>query len=199
VITVAEARARGIPLPSDDLVAQDIVDEWEAWLARRIGPLDGSRSETFYVGISTTDSKLSLRRFTDDVTLTDGGHSVADDQFRLVDNGAAVTHTYAAANQYWTGPYVTATYEPNDAAEVRRVLYQLLALAMDEHADGPYASETLGDYAYSKGSSASQAVATRATLVASLLPRRDAAGTLHSISRGAEADDPVINRSEPVA
>jgi hypothetical protein len=75
-ITLADARARGISLPSDDDVAQDIIDEQAAWLARRIGLLEGERTETFYVGLSATHGTLGLRRPTDTVVLTDAGATV---------------------------------------------------------------------------------------------------------------------------
>jgi len=76
MITLVEARDRGIELPADDVVAQDIIDEQEAWLARRIGPLEGPRTETFYVGVAATYGKLGLRRYTDLVTIVDGGYTV---------------------------------------------------------------------------------------------------------------------------
>lgn len=197
MITIAEARARGIALPSDDAVAQNIIDETEAWLARRIGPLDGERTETFYVGVSAAHGKLSLRRYTDSVDVTDGGSAVAAGHYRLVDNGSAIHLKYAAPSQWWTGPYVEVTYTPNDEDEVRRVLFMLLAMAVDEHADGPYQSETIGDYSYTKGSASSLAGSgTRGALADSILPKRDAATTLHSVSRPLHRGDQIINLPE---
>jgi len=90
VITLSEARARAIPLPLDDGVAQDIIDEQEAWLARRIGPLEGSRTETFHVGLGATGGKVGLRRPTSSVAVVDGGATLATDRTRLAYTRAVV-------------------------------------------------------------------------------------------------------------
>src|SRR5690349_22994995 len=123
--TLAEVRARGITLPTDDDAAQGIIDEQVAFLTRKIGPLWGTRDETFYVGLAATHGKLGLRRYTDEVTVTDGGVAVTSSHYRLVDNGASILFTYSAPSRWWTGPYVVATYVPNDEDEVRRVLFGL--------------------------------------------------------------------------
>jgi hypothetical protein len=199
MLTPEAARERGVALPTDDAVAQDIIDEWEAWLARRIGPLEGSRTETFYVGISATYGKLGLRRYTSSVAVTDGGVMVDTDHYRLVDNGGSVVRKYESPSQWWTGPYVAATYTPNDEAEVRRVLLTLLKMAVDPHADSPYNSEQIGQYSYSKGGSqgAANVAGQRAALASSLLPKRDPMTTIIlSSGRGLLPDDPVINRAE---
>jgi hypothetical protein len=197
VITLSEARARDIQLPLDDGVAQDIIDEQEAWLARRIGLLEGERTETFYVGVSATPGKLALARYTDSVEVTDGGTAVDAAHFRLVDNGSAIVRTYVSPRRWWMGPYVEATYEPNDGTEVRRVLFLLLGFAVDEHADSPYDSERIGDYAYSKGGASGRATeGSRAALADSLLPKRDPATSIVAASRRLRAYDPVINRPE---
>jgi hypothetical protein len=197
VITVEEARARGIlSLPVLDVTAQQIVDEQEAWLARRIGPLEGERTETFYVGQLMTHGKLGLRRYTDEVDLTDGTVVVDEDDFRLVDNGSAVVRSHTAIRRWWSGPYVSAMYNPNDYNEVRRILFDLVSLAAAPV--GPYNSESIGDYSYSHGLPGSQTDAqTRAALVSALLPKRDAAFTISAVSRSLRYGDPVINRAEP--
>lgn len=191
--TLEEYRGRGIALPADDLVAQDIVDGEEAWLARRLqGDLEGGRTETFHVGYGRSAGKLSLRRFTDAVTLVDAGTNVATDQYRLVDSGSAVERL--EPNQpWWTGPYVAATYEPNDEAEIRRALFDLVALAATPVER--YTSEQIGAYSYSGGGAGSR-VASRAVIVASLIPRRDPLVSLVAVSRRLQIEDPVINRAE---
>jgi hypothetical protein len=195
VINLADARARGIKLPDDDDAAQDILDEQEAYLASRIGALTGSRAETFYVGVSETRGKLGLRRPTNAVTLTDAGSAVDADHIRLVDYGASVVRTYDASGRWWTGPYVVATYTPNDEVNVRRVLYDLVALAVD--LPGPYMSERLGEYSYTRPVVGVFSVnAQRAALVASLMPKRDQLVTV-AVSRPIVAVDPVVNRAEP--
>jgi hypothetical protein len=183
------AHPRGVPgprdrAPADDLVAQDIVDGEEAWLARRLqGPLEGGRTETFHVGYGRSAGRLSLRRFTDAVTLTDGGAGVASDRYRLIDGGSGVE--LLEPNQpWWTGPYVTATYEPNDEDEIRRALFDLVALAatpVERHS-----SESIGAYAYSGGGASSRA-ASRAVIVASLIPKRDPLVSLAAVSRGSRS------------
>lgn len=196
LITIAQARARGVSLPADDTAAQDVIDEQEAWLARKIGALTGSRTETFYVGLSETRRKLGLRRPTTSVVVTDGGATVATDQYRLVDDGAAIARVYSAPTRWWTGPYVTAAYTPNDQTLVESALYDLCALAAAP-ATG-YDSEQIGAYSYRKGSTSGSSVAAqRASIVSSLLPRRDQAVTLVS-ARILRNVDPVINRAEPL-
>lgn len=196
LIILAEARARDIALPADDDAAQDIIDEQEAWLARKVGLLQGERTETFYVGQSATHGKLGLRRYTDSVVLTDAGAGVAADQFRLIDNGSSVVLAYIAPSRWWMGPYVTAKYTPTDLSEVRRVLFGLIAL--EAAPPGQYDSETIGSYSYTRvGQGGLLPSVQRAALVSSLLPKRDAAYTIHAVSRWATKDDPVINHPEP--
>lgn len=198
MITLAEARARGIELPSDDAVAQDIIDEQESWLARRIGPLEGSRTETFYVGSGATHGKLALRRYTDAVAVTDAGAAVNTGHYRLIDDGSAIVRNYSSPSNWWTGPYVAVTYEPSDADEVRRVLYLLLAMAVDPHAETPFNSEQIGAYSYSRGQGSAGSAGQRAALAESLLPKRDPVLTVQAVSRPLGWGDPVINRPEVI-
>lgn len=193
MITVGEVRARGVTLPEDADAAQAIVDEQEAWLARKIGPLDGERTETFYVGVSRTWGKLALTRYTDAVAVVDGTSTIDPTALAMVDRGSAVTRVYPA--QWWTGPYVSVTYTPNDEEEVRRVLYELVSLAAQPV--GALESETIGSYSYSRGGGAVATPASRAALASSLLPTRDQALTLKAVSRRVMPYDPVINRAEP--
>ncbi len=193
LITLEEARARGVALPADDTAAQDVIDEQEAWLARRIGLLVGERTETFYVALSATSGKLGLARFTDSVDVTDGGVAVDPDLLRLIDRGSAIVYAYAAARRWWTGPYVAATYTPNDETEVRGALFSLFALAV-QPVNG-YQSEQIGSYSYQRGTGSTSAAAARGVIVASLLPKHDPALTLESRFRVLPSD-PVINRPE---
>lgn len=194
VITLDEARARGIALPADDDVAQDIIDGEEAWLSRKLGgPLEGSRTETFHVGYGRTPGKLALRRYTDAAVVVDGGATLATDQYRLVDAGSAIERLETAASLWWIGPYLTVTYEPNDEAEVRRVLFDLVALAVvpvELHN-----AEQIGSYSYSGGGVGNRA-AVRAVLASSLIPKRDPLVSLAAVSRRLNIEDPVINRAD---
>jgi hypothetical protein len=194
VITLSEARARGIPLPADDAVATDIIEEQEAWLARRIGLLEGSRTETFRVGLGETSGKLGLARPTDAVSVVDGGATLAGDRTRLIDSGTALILADTVLTPWWSGPYVTVTYEPSDELEVRKALFDLLALAatpLEKHT-----SEQIGAYSYS-GGGATGLAAARGVIVSSLKPRRDPMTVIRAVSRRVSADDPVINRAEP--
>lgn len=184
LLVLADARKRGIPLPADDAVAQDILDETEAELARYLGgPLTGSRTETFYVG-NTSFGKLSLQRYTDAVTVTDNGQAVDAAHFRLIDRGSAIARHYTAPSWWWTGQYVAVTYEPNDELEVTAVAYRLLALsATPATAVGALKREQIGDYEYELGDAAATpqaASASRKALASSVLPKRDALYNLRS-------------------
>ncbi len=196
-ISLEDCRARGIGLPADDGAAQDIIDGEEAWLARRIGLLVGERTERFFVGIGVTVGKLGLNRFTDAVLLTDADAQVDTTRYRLVDKGSAVVHTYSSAIRVWQGPYVEATYTPNDEDEVRRVLFALVSLA----ADPPSAlqSEQIGQYAYQRAGATTtlSPAAQRAALAASILPKHDLTATFLTGRLLANAD-PVLNRPEPM-
>jgi hypothetical protein len=131
------------------------------------------------------------------VTLTDGGVAVATDQYRLVDDGSAVVPVYSAPSRWWTGPYVVATYTPNDQVLIESALYDLCALAAAPAT--PYASEQIGAYSYRKGGGQGggvTAAAQRAAIVSSLLPKHNQAVTLRGPRRIASVD-PVINRAEP--
>jgi hypothetical protein len=196
LISVSECRGRNIPLPADDTLAQDIIDEQEAWLARKLhGPLTGSRTETFHTGFSRSTGKLSLARYTDAVAITDGsGAPLASDQFRLVDSGSALERLETASSLWWTGPYTSVVYEPNDEDEVRRVLFDLVALYATPASDKK--AETIGAYSYSGGGVANRA-ASRAVLAGSLIPKRDPLVSLVAVSRRVSIEDPVINRAEP--
>jgi hypothetical protein len=192
VITVDEARARGIALSSDALVAADQVAEAEAWLAARIGPLDGDRTETFYVGVGTTRGTLGLRRTADTVVLTDGDAPVDADTYRLIHDGSAVELVYSAPSWIWRGPYVTARYTPNDEDLVRRALFGILAIDLQLPSGND--SETIGAYSYSR-SSAGSPLQAKAIIASEILPKRDPL-YVYCVSRSLGYGDPVINRAE---
>ncbi|MEO6604553.1 MAG: hypothetical protein ABIN55_02945 [Aeromicrobium sp.] len=158
MLTVAEVRARErIALPTDDDAAQGVIDEMEAWLITLIGPLDGSRTETFLAPPAT--ASLRLRRPTDAVAVA--GPDGAITTFDLI-NGRLVVRATGA--DYWVGP-ITVTYTPTDDILVRGVLFGLLEVG----SEGGYESETIGSYSYSHPRS--DAVSARWALVRRLLPR----------------------------
>lgn len=136
MLTAEQARVLITTSLTDDGL-EDVIAREEAWLARRIGPLDGERTETFPEAyFETGEEVLRLRRPTDAVTVEDDGGEVTvslrgwADVIR--DDGA------------WSGDAV-ATYTPNDEVEVERALITLVRLALTESG---YTGETSGVHAY---------------------------------------------------
>jgi hypothetical protein len=189
VINLADARARGIDLPPDDAVAQDILDSVEARATRKLGALTGSRTERFYVGRNPY-GKLSLSRYTASVTITDNSVAVDADDYRLIDNGSGIYRTATIRN--WTGPYVDVTYTPADEDELRQVLYDLVALRAQPASR--YNSERIGDYSYSRNRDTT--AAQEAALLSSLLPKRDPLTSAYIAPRRLVSDSPIINLPE---
>ena len=107
----------------DDQLTEAITRE-EAWLARRVGPLSGSRTELFVP--SDGDERLLLRRPTEAVSIIDDSGAVSLYDLR---GWADVVRTSGA----WSGE-VLIDYDPSDADEVVRVLVTLLRLTLGESA-----------------------------------------------------------------
>jgi len=162
LLTFAEARAL-IETSLGDVALQGVIDREEAWLARRIGALSGSRTQTFHVRAADADDPLWLRRPTSAVTVTDDGVVLGGTDVRLLRDGAMIEKVTGA----WTGP-VAVLYTPNDADEVRRVVVELIRIGVSA---SPYESESIGDYSYSRGGDRTPA-AQREDLVRELMPRR---------------------------
>lgn len=205
LIVLAEARKRVPSLPSNDTAAQQILDEQEAWLARRLGgPLTGERTETFWVGgvnryrTGLGYGKLSLSRYTDDVEVVDNGDTLDSDSIRLIDRGSAIILGADVLSRWWTGPYVAVSYTPNDKTEVQRVLYQLIAW----EADPPTVlqGERIGSYSYTQATSLTGIKPTyaRAALVGEIIPQRDPLTSLVSQPHYVGRESFVINLPEPV-
>lgn len=163
-LSAAEVTAR-ITTSRPTSVVENIIDEEEAWLARRIGPLTGARTETFQD--LEPDAVLRLRRPTNAVTVTDDGDALTDVELRW--RGTRVARTVGS----WVGD-VAVTYTPNDEQEVRRVLFDLIRLALtdDGSATGAFQSESIGDYSYTLAEGGGVR-ASRERLVRSLLPPRE--------------------------
>lgn len=195
LIVLADARKRVPSLPSDDAAAQAIIDEQEAWLARRLGgPLTGERTETFCTLGAT--GKLSLARFTSEVVVVDNGVTIPTASIRLLDRGSAIVIGADIADRWWTGPYVDVTYEPNDKAEVKRVLYQLIAW----EADPPTVlqGERIGSYSYTQATSLTgiKPQYARAALIGDIAPRRDPLTSIVAMPRYVDtAETYVVNGS----
>lgn len=160
LLLLAEARALvGSGLGDPDL--QAVIDREEAWLARRIGALSGSRVETFWPQPVDRDDPLRLRRPTASVAVTDGGVVLAGSAVRLLGDGTLAEKATGA----WTGPSVAIVSTPTDTLEVKSGIVKLIRLTTTA---SPYDSETLGDYSYSRGG-ASEASQQQA-IVRDLLP-----------------------------
>jgi hypothetical protein len=119
LVVLADAQDR-----AGESVTQDMIDEEEAWLAVQVGPLNGERTETFYLPsrLSGTVDALYLSRRTDSVDgFTSDGDALVD--YRLV-SGYIVERNYDA-DESWDDPLVV-TYTPNDEEIVKGVIYDLL-------------------------------------------------------------------------
>ncbi len=146
---------------------QQLIDEEEAYLARRIGPLLGERTETFL--LPHPYDILRLRRPTSAVVVNDNGADLDDDLVLLKANGWRVSQSSVG----WVGP-VAVTYTPNDWLEVRRAVVDLvrtsLAISEQKASEGAYESETIGAYSYRRATGAAIPQAQRRAIVANLLP-----------------------------
>lgn len=131
---LSEAEARALittSLSTSEL--EDVIAREEEWLARRIGPLEGERLETFVT--QDGDEVLRLTRPTTEATVEDDSGDREDWELRgwsdIVPSGS------------WRGD-VRVGYTPSDALEVKRVLITLVRLTVNESA---YASQSAGGYA----------------------------------------------------
>lgn len=166
-------------LTTDQL--QAVIDREEAELAGIIGPLTGDRTEVFLLTSDHQYARITLRRPTDAVEITDNGVDVDEGDFRLLADQRTIQRFVTAAGNpyvrgYWLGP-VEATYEPNDVAHVQRVLIDLVSLGFSgpsSIASGDLASETIGTYSYTRARTTASTLTNeqrRRALIASLLPR----------------------------
>lgn len=135
------------PLADEPLT--DIIAREESWLAHRIGPLAGVVTQQFWLMMSDADSTLYLARPTDAVAVNDGGIVLTDAQVRLLERGTAIEKVLG----YWNGTTdrqlgpVAVTYTPNDEADVKKVLIDLVRLAVSETG---FNAETIGQYSYTR-------------------------------------------------
>ena len=123
LVVLADAQSRA---GSD--VTQDMIDEEEAWLVTKIGPLTGERTETFTLParLHGIVDALYLSRRTDsvDAFTSDGS---ARTQYRLI--GDYIVERNPDATETWTDPLVV-TYTPNDEEIVKGVIYDLLTVRL---------------------------------------------------------------------
>lgn len=121
MLSVAEARAV-ITTSLSDSDLGDAIEREEAYLARRVGPLDGARTETFIV--SDGDEVLNLQRPGTIDTVTDDTGALTDYEAR---GWSDVVLTAGA----WQGS-VEVAYTADDADEVKRAAITLVRLALSE-------------------------------------------------------------------
>lgn len=176
MLTKEEARALITTSLSDDDL-EDVIAREEAWLARRIGPLEGERVETF-VSVDG-DEVLRLTRPALAVAVEDDSGARTDFELRgwsdIVPTGT------------WSGD-VLVTYTPTDESEVRRALVTAVRLTVSESA---YAQQSAGGYSATTDVSAQRTV--RFALWRSLLrPRTPSTTRLRSaIPFGGKSVGPV--------
>lgn len=120
LVSLAEGQAR-----AGAAVTQDMIDEAEEALRALVGPLTGSRTETFYLSERRRPWRivdaLYLSRRTNLVTITSDGASLATDDYRLL-NGYVVERPSGST---W-GSTLVGTYAPNDEETVRSVIFDWL-------------------------------------------------------------------------
>lgn len=154
LLTLAQARAAGLGLELADDDLQDAIDEEEAWLARRIGPLVGERTDRLPLAyLAPRGSEVQLHRPTDLVEVTQDGVALATVDLRP---GGWYVAAQPEGERY-TG-VLEFTYTPNDELEVRRALKQLLGLTLSAQAAGGLTGETMGTYSYQRSATTSARV-----------------------------------------
>jgi hypothetical protein len=112
-----------------DAITQDMIDEVEDALASLIGPLIGSRSETYFLSEARHPrwriDGLYLSRRANAVILTNGDDDtllVAGTDYRFLNN---ILIERIPAGAVWL-THLTATYEPNDEEVLRSVIFDWL-------------------------------------------------------------------------
>ena len=162
LVSIAEVRAL-INSRLSDVDLQAIIDREEAWLAGRVGPLAGERTDTYRPGLG--DTTLYLRRRSESVEVADNGVALtADTDYLFTPSTGALRRQTLA----WSG-VVTVTYTPSDEAAVKRAVIELVRGTVGETG---LDSESIGDYSYTRGESAGRV--GRAGLARSILLRRPA-------------------------
>lgn len=153
VLLPTDALGAGVGLEMDPADLQDAIDREEAWLARRIGPLTGERTEDFPLAhIRPTVHEVRLRRPTDAVEVLqyDVNHANPADITGQVDvRGLGWRVAILPEGMHFYGP-LAITYEPNDLLEVQRALLQLVGLSLGTTTGGGLQSEIMGSYSYTR-------------------------------------------------
>lgn len=162
IVTPAEVRGLMAPGIGNDALTGVIARE-EDWLANDpivgIGQLEGSRTETF-VRAWPLDAPRMLARPATLVAVTDGGVVLGTDEVTVVDRCMV-----ARASGAWRFPIVV-TYEPDDREQVRRVVLELVRLALSA---SPFHQEGTEGHSYTRSRNVEQ---MRRALARPLRPHR---------------------------
>jgi hypothetical protein len=156
-VTLAEVRPLVDAESLSDSELQAVIDREEASLAARVGALAGARTVRFYA--SAGDAAVLVPRATSLVAVVDGGGTVDPASLRFDER----TGVLARITGYWTNP-IDVTFTPTDAADVKRVLIDLVRSVVTETG---YDSETMDGYSYNRGDAPARMARDR--LIASLL------------------------------
>lgn len=136
---------------------EGVIAREEAWLTRRVGPLVGERTQVLWP--TDPSGPLHLRRPTTGVVVMQQGGPVAT---RLIGDGRVELVSGA-----WSPP-VSVTYTPDDGLEVKRVLIELVRMAVTA---SPFVQEgSSGDGPGHTAQRAGSQAAMREDLARSLAP-----------------------------
>jgi hypothetical protein len=168
VLSLDQAKAAKVGASLSDEALQAAIDEEEAWLARRIGPLLGERTQRFPLAyLRPLVSEVRLRRPTDEVVVRQADVELEEASFTLRQSGWRLA--LLPEGTRFTGA-LEVDYTPTDELEVRRALKELLGLTVTAQAAQGMQSERMGSYSYDRGIAAAKLTAsTRKSIVASLL------------------------------
>ena len=134
----------------DDEALQGVIDREEAYLARRIGPLVGERTERF--AFYSTSQPLRLQRPTDAASV-----ATADPPGTPLTGVEVITDGWRVwrPDNDWPYPGIRSaslyvTYTPNDEDEVTRVLIELcrMSVAASSASSAGLRQESMGQYSY---------------------------------------------------
>lgn len=184
VLSVEQAQDAGIGAELDPEVLEDTIEEEEAWLARRIGPLVGERTQVFQLaGLSPTSPELRLQRPTDIVELVMGDADISA-TVQLRADGYTVARLPEGTAYLGLPTTVSVTYTPTDELEVRRALKELVSLTLGMQNSGGLQAEIMGSYSYTRA--AGSATRRRRSIVRELLGPKGASSIrlLSSVQHG---------------
>lgn len=134
MLTTAEARALITTSLSDsDLAA--VIARQEAWLARRVGPLDGTRTETFVTPHGDEVLRLARPAAAGSLVVVDEAGAVTDYELR---GWSDIVRTAGS----WTAT-AEVSYTADDEAEVKDSIITLVRLAVTESG---YQAEAMQGY-----------------------------------------------------